>query len=384
MGSNMKTSDVIILGAGISGLSVAYHLSTLGINSIQVLGERSGQSFQIPGYAVGGQLDNFTRFSHAYGTDFATAMWRFANDGLQNLKVFCNDNKIAYHQGDFMRIAATPAEMTELKKAVEQMSAAGLNPKLRVDASEWSKQVLGVQIEASNAICLQPNALLENLQNRKVQHDATTAVRFDKVDGKIAVKAKNGKSYQAEFLVLANHLSASTLLPGLREVLISYADQWFEVELQQVKGLEHIPVGSYFSAQHGYYWGVRSAPNKMCLGGARFLRQYAGIGASESRFVSKAEIATIEKFKSLIASNGFDVIKVDRRTGLLGCRPCDELPLIGPLPSADRVLISTGFMGSGITWAFQGARVIAELIANGQSTMMPRQLWPERLRSLNG
>ena len=60
----------------------------------------------------------------------------------------------------------------------------------------------------------------------------------------------------------------------------------------------------------------------------------------------------------------------------------DEGKLIGPMFGQPNILLATGFMGDGLSLGFLAGKCLSELILEGQSTSLPRFLWPERLRSL--
>jgi glycine/D-amino acid oxidase-like deaminating enzyme len=69
-------------------------------------------------------------------------------------------------------------------------------------------------------------------------------------------------------------------------------------------------------------------------------------------------------------------------TAGLDCRPCDELPIIGPMFGESRILVGTGYMGLGLSWGFLAGKCLANLVAKGKSPMLPSRLTPARLRSL--
>ena len=66
----------------------------------------------------------------------------------------------------------------------------------------------------------------------------------------------------------------------------------------------------------------------------------------------------------------------------LGIRPCDELPIIGPMFGDSRILLSTGYMGSGLAMGFGGGKAVSELILSGRCHWLPYGLHPQRLRTL--
>lgn len=376
--------DVAIIGGGVTGLSTAMHLLRQGCGDILLIAPRQGAaSWRSGGFFRGGQTDNFTRFSHARGPSLAGDIWRFGHSSFEALAVYLQNNGLAFKKGFDLRMATSQAEDAEMQVAVKDLNAQGFHASYakslpsELQASISLKGVFAVQTESHAGFC-DTEALGQSLE-----HETRAVRRFDEVvkldaSGSGArLTLKSGAQLDAEMCVLAAHLASGSLFPDLREILISYADQWLEMEAE---GFPENLIGSFFALNFGYVWGWLPERNRLCLGGARYIRKWAGFEATEPTVeenVTKALLAEAARHFPEV-----NLGKMIRAVGLLECRPCDELPLIGPLPSASRLLIGTGFMGQGLAMGFWAGKCLSDIILNGRSTALPDIFLPARLRSL--
>ena len=73
-------ADIVVIGAGVTGLSTALHLEAAGVGRVALAGGVAAPlSGLASGVIAGGLVDNFTRVSHAHGADFAAELWRFGD-----------------------------------------------------------------------------------------------------------------------------------------------------------------------------------------------------------------------------------------------------------------------------------------------------------------
>jgi glycine/D-amino acid oxidase-like deaminating enzyme len=106
----------------------------------------------------------------------------------------------------------------------------------------------------------------------------------------------------------------------------------------------------------------------------------AGIGAEEALVDNKITDFLVTRLKETFL--GIKDLKVLKTVAGLDCRPCDELPVVGPLFGNSRILLAGGFMGLGISQGLFAGLGLADLVVTGQSVALPRLIYPERLRSL--
>jgi glycine/D-amino acid oxidase-like deaminating enzyme len=376
--------DIAIIGGGITGLSAAYHLQKLGFSRLCLFSKPPDHSAtaQSTGFLSGGMADNFTRLSHPRGVSTAKEIWNFCDLAYDSLLEYLQNKGIPYEKGERLRWMISEAERLEAQTAVQQLRAAGLagsweaaNPsQSRLSNTRW----LGTQKDGSRAASVSVPLLLQQLRADSRVTSFGEAQSFQSTGDALEVTHAGGK-VRCEFLVCAQHLSIGDLLPNLAESLVPYADQWSEYQLQSRDRTFPWKPGTVFSWQHSHIWGVITGPNTLRIGGGRYLRAMAGIEAKVASYEQKITRHLADAWNGLWPE--LLVEPTGPGFGIRDCRPCDELPLIGPMFGEGRILVGTGYMGQGLSLGFMAGRCLAELIA-GQPTKLPRLLWPERLRSL--
>ncbi|WP_141736533.1 NAD(P)/FAD-dependent oxidoreductase [Oligoflexus tunisiensis] len=376
--------DIAIIGGGITGLSAAYHLQKLGFSRLCHFRKDPDHStsIQSAGFVSGGMADNFTRLSHPRGIATAKQIWNFCDLAYDTLLEYLQNAGIPHQTGERLRWMVSEAEVAEAHKAVQQLSSEGFTASYEaatphvpgLSSSRW----LGTQKEGSRAATVSVPLLLQNLSAASKVTLLGEAQSFQSTGGPITVTHAGG-AVHTQFLICAQHLSLGGLLPNLAESLVPYADQWSEFQLRDRTRVLPWKPGTVFSWQHSHIWGVITGPNTLRIGGGRYLRAMAGIEAKVASYEQKIVQHLAEVWNGLWPELLIET--TGRGYGIRDCRPCDELPLIGPMFGESRVLLGTGYMGQGLSLGFMAGRCLAELIAD-KPTKLPRLLWPERLRSL--
>ena len=112
-----KNYDIVIVGAGISGLSTAYWLNKEDPNLKIAIIEKSrvafGASGRNAGFITCGSVEHFNRMIHKHGLEQATEIWRFAEKNLQLLKeeiIQDSGAELEFEQNGAYSLAAQPNE----------------------------------------------------------------------------------------------------------------------------------------------------------------------------------------------------------------------------------------------------------------------------------
>jgi glycine/D-amino acid oxidase-like deaminating enzyme len=402
--------DVIVIGAGVTGLSTALHLAAHGQTRVAVSSYPAALAATSlsAGLLAGGQSDNFTRFSHALGAAAAARLWGFGAAAFAATVAFLREKRVPHRLGRRLRLATSEAEVTEMGIAVEQLLAAGFAARLTrrgeaADGLDWAtlgSRILAVQEEGTRAGepaareaagFVAPEALMSALLTATAavpRVDAVAALREVGAKGRDAgVEAAlvTGEIVRAEIAVLAAHLGSVALVPELTDALVPYADQWTEVAAVPARGraasAPGLEAGCVFSATHGHEWGVSRGEAGIRIGGARYLRPMAGIEAKTADAPPRVTAQLLSLAQGTLPS--LARVRAVRSVALREIRPCDEVPLIGPSFGSGRVLVAAGYMGQGLTQGFLAGRALADLINTGKARDLPRELWPTRLRSLS-
>lgn len=387
-----KKFDVVVVGSGVTGFSTVFHLLQFGVGTVALAGPDPtfpSASRTSAGFVSGGQFDNFTRVSNAHGVGLAKDLWTFGDLAFDGLATWCQNCNIFFHRGRRLRLIISDHELRESEKAVSLLDHCGFQSRL-VEPQQLEKygnallpKVLAVQDDGSRAAWVDIAGIFAGLSRHIETASRLSMVRHIRSDpsGRLSIELVDGSKILTEIVVLANHLAIGDFLPSLREAIVSVADQWSEFALSAMPEEHWSKPGIVFSMNHGLEWGVTLPNQCIALGGARYLRPLAGIEARVAPLSDEITKHLREKFSNVL--NFCHNANVTKGQASLDCRPCDELPIIGPMFGEGRMLVATGFMGQGINQGFLAGRCIAELIMSGDSQSLPRMLWPERLRSLH-
>lgn len=383
----MARYEVLVIGAGVTGLATALRLEERRILNIALSSSKNPDAGtrRAAGLLPRAYVDNFTRFSHVFGEAGAGELWRLAARAHQSLLDFCGGRGVSVARNRHFRLLVGADELKEAGIAVGQLHGQGFDARLLDGLPELQlgKGVLGVQIDDAGeggGIVLSVDELVSALE-AAIAAPTLPAVKSMKTSANgVLVEHVDGTKSEAEIVVLAKHLGIGELVPELKDALVPIADQWGRYAIDRFDG-DAALAGTVFSARHGHDWGAFVRPGEIILGGARYMRKWAGI---------EAETATVEpkvtKRLAEFAAASFPAVGTPRLIEAVpfrDVRPCDELPIIGPMFGEGRIVVATGFLGSGLTVGFFAGECLAELIVTGGSTYLPRRLWPERLRSLS-
>ena len=395
--------DIAIVGGGITAWATAYHLRQLGATDVCLIHdpERPSATLACPGWLAGGMADNYTRLSHGFGRAFAQEIWAFGNAAQAMACRYLTEQAIPHQKGRRLRLASTEHEVKELAIAVRELHADGFGgaelvtgPAVQARFPLLSARVLGVQIDDALAARVDPALFLPSFAPPKPAPPAiegrVSQLRETSTGVTLTVTLPHGEvqTHSAELVVLACHHFMKDLVPALREAVVPYGDQVARLGALPAGDAPHFLVASH---NHGYEWLLHT-PDSSYLGGGRYLRKWAGIGEEQPSATPRIAAKVAQSLNALFVQGAdgppstppllSQLTTTGDPWGLVEVRPCDELPLIGPMFGCDRVLLATGFMGQGLTLGFMAGLCLAELIVSGKSPRLPRRLWPERLRSL--
>lgn len=379
--NQFRKFDVAIIGRGITGTSAAFHLRNLGYKNNLLIGpERTpGQSASLcPGFVTAGTIDNITRIAHGHGFDLAAALLRLGMDGFRGLEKFALANHLPWNIGKLRRFAPTEHEKNEMKLAIEILQKMGFSAKISDQPTNTDPEnIVGVQEDALPSATTSAEQLLDHLEHHAATPIARSMVRKITIKDSGVLVETEIETFEVEMLIAATHLNTGTLIPNLQTSLVSFADQWISFESTDAK--VSLEPGDLWIGHHGHY-GIWKNQQTIFMSGARFLRHWAGIEATSAEVQDNITQHLIGKGQEWF---GFKNISKVTAGAILDCRPCDELPVIGPMFGQNRVLVGAGYMGAGLALGFAAGKALAEIIHSGKANDLHSGLTPARLRSLS-
>jgi sarcosine oxidase subunit beta len=127
----MKTASVVIIGAGVIGASVAYHLARRGWREILVLDQSGGPGHGSTGKATGG-------FRAQYATPINVRLSLLSRDKLRCFTEETGGNA-GYHGAGYLWLASTTAELEVLRTARRVQHQEGLSEAVEVGPQDIAR-----------------------------------------------------------------------------------------------------------------------------------------------------------------------------------------------------------------------------------------------------
>src|SRR5262245_4468935 len=118
----METAEIVIIGGGVVGASVAYHLTEKGARDVLILERESAQGAGSTGKATGGVRAQFE-------TDINIKLSLYSLDFLKNWEFDCQ-----YEPRGYLFFATDERQLDYLKRNVEKQKSLGVKDVKIVDA----------------------------------------------------------------------------------------------------------------------------------------------------------------------------------------------------------------------------------------------------------
>lgn len=372
------TAEVLILGAGISGCALAYHLARRGVGPVVVYDPRTpaaGASGRAAGI-VTEQLWNawdveVTRESHKEYAELARA-WE----------------PEAYLRNGFVRWTRSPEVATLLDEAADRWRRWGVRVEdvTTGDLARWYPwgrfdDVVAAVVGRDDA-CVTPSAITtiyaEGARQEGVTFDFGLPMDAIAVDGSGVRLEAGGRERRARRLVVAAGAWSKALLTALGHPLplVPYRTQ---AALLRPPGTPKEPFPSGHDLDTDIY--LRPEANGRFLAGDGTEK----VEADPERFVTGGDAAFLEHLALGLADRfpGWSESEVvGSWAGVCTATP-DRRPLVGPVPGAAGTFVLAGFNGFGVMRAGGVARRLADLLADGDGSEAAQRalapVWPARL-----
>ncbi|HEY9282027.1 MAG TPA: FAD-dependent oxidoreductase, partial [Pyrinomonadaceae bacterium] len=128
----MQTADVVIVGGGVVGASVAYHLTERGCSNVLIVERAREQGAGSTGRATGGVRAQFS-------TAVNVAMSLYSLGFIENFRE-ATGRDCGYLAAGYLFVATDDAQLEGLKAARERQRAAGLRDVELLDAGEVARR----------------------------------------------------------------------------------------------------------------------------------------------------------------------------------------------------------------------------------------------------
>jgi glycine/D-amino acid oxidase-like deaminating enzyme len=371
------TADVAVVGAGVVGASVAWHLSRLGVKRVVLLDRGAGPGEGSTGRATGG-------FRAQYGTEVNVRLSLLAREKLLR---FREDTGVdpGYDQRGYLWLAQDAAEMEVLRDALRVQQAAGLREARLVDAGEIARLYPFIRSApqradgfAGGAFCptdgfIKPLEILRGyLRGCDVRYGAEV-VGIQREGGRVlSLRLASGESVSAGHFVDAAGPWAGEVgrLAGVEVPVAPLRRQVAATALT-----EALPAGLPMTiwAGDGFHFRVRDG---------RVLLLRPSPGDARDPFSVAVEQAWIDEVMGLARARVPALAEVPVEparawAGLYEMSP-DKHALLGRAPGCENLWLANGSSGHGVMHSPALGLLLAEMITGSPLSLDVRALRPER------
>lgn len=361
-----KNFDVVIVGAGISGLSAAFWLKkedpSLKIAIVEKSRVAFGASGRNAGFITCGSVEHFNRMITKHGLEEATDIWRFSETNLRLLEehVIQKDGEsLGFEKKGCYTLAASEPELDELKKITEVMA------KLKIPVEVYDSKDIQKNVGARNFVggiryvddasvnpALLVQKILERMEGVEL-FEGTAAYGYTETDGGNRLLKTDGGDFECSMIVYALNGYSTSMHPYFEDKI--YATRAQILMMEKVPRFMDGPCYANFFLDY-----FRQLPSgELLIGGFRQLEKATEVGYSDHT-TPVIQNALHDFVRTHLPQ--YEGKNVSHRWGGVMGFSKDGQPLIGALPEDNQVFFLGGYTGHGIGLAFNSGKTLADLI----------------------
>ena len=359
-----RTYDVIIVGAGISGLSTAYWLNKEDPSLKIAIVEKSrlchGASGRNAGFITCGSVEHFNRLIGKHGLEQATEIWKFSEENLRLLKeeiVQDGAADLEFEQNGAYSLAAQENEYEELKSVAATMKKLGI-PTETYDANQIRKNVGATNfvggIRYLDDASVNPVKLVNKMRS-KVNIDLCEGVEAFGIEstseGTRLLKTDAG-IFEAPMIMLNMNGYSASLHPW-------FADKIYATRAQCLM-FEAVPRFMNGPCYANFYLDYfRQIPSgQLLIGGFRQIEKATEVGYSDH--ITDPIQNALHDFVKTHLPQYKDAKVTHRWSGVMGFSKDGE-PMIGSIPDDPQIFFAGGYTGHGIGLAFHTGKRLVDM-----------------------
>jgi glycine/D-amino acid oxidase-like deaminating enzyme len=334
--------DVLVIGGGITGVSLLHHLAKRGIDAVLV--ERhhlaAGASGRNAGFLLAGVADCYAEAVRTFGRSAARDIWLMTMENhLEEIQAVAG-HEIGYRRNGSAVLASGVREARQLEESAELMRADGLE-------CSWDGALLTNPADGEVTPSLLVGAFARQAAPGSVR-EGVEVTAIETGHGGVVVRAGPAECL-AGCVILATNAYTPELLPNV--AIQPRRAQMLASEPEQARLCEQ-PTYSHF----GYRYWRQLRTGEILIGGWRDTAYDIEVGYDER------PTATIQShLEAKLRDMGSDAAVTHRWAGTMGFTE-SGLPLVGPVDGMPNVYTCAGYNGHGMGFAFMSAkRLVAAL-----------------------
>lgn len=368
-------ADVVIVGAGVNGTGIAYHLAKRGFTDVVVL-EKSYLGYGASGRNGGGVRQQFSAEENIKLAIESRKMFEKLPDEL--------DTDVKFKQGGYLVLAFTEEEIEQFKKNVSLQNRLGLDSQFI--STEEAKEIvpeLDVSKVKAATFCdtdgtIYPfpvvNGYARAAREMGVEIKEHTEVTDIKKEGREIKEVVTDKGTIKTDTVVNASGGWSSMIADMLDV--NLPNKPFRHEIMVTEPFKHFLDPMVISFHHGIYFSQTDHGN--VVGGIGNPDEKPGLNTRASfwflREMSKTLVDFIPNF------SGVNMIR--QWAGFYDTTP-DAQPILGEVPSVDRFFQVNGFSGHGFMVSPMVSKITAEMILGETPSMDVDRLSIERFEGVD-
>ena len=374
--SDGRASDVLIIGAGVIGLSIARALNKRGVRNISVVerGVVGGEA----SHAAAGMLapqceadaqDNFFRLCRGSSRFYPLLSWQLrAETGID----------IELDRSGTLFAAFTDEDRAEIRRRFEWQRSVGL-PVEHLTAAEVLKMEPNLSPDIREALYFPHDTQVENRKlvaalKKYAEINGISVRQYTEIK---ALIVDNDRVAGATSASEKFHARTTVLAAGAWTPFIKFRETAFPVDVKPVRGQMIC-----FDPGERLFRKVIYTPRGYMVPRADG-RVLCGATVENKGFDKLVTTEGIEKLRHNAAEISPAFSSLDVSDSWAGLRPAssDGLPVIGELPGVKGLIIATGHYRNGILLTPITAEIVADYIARGVRSEFFDIFGPQRFRS---
>ena len=344
-------ADVVVVGAGITGVSLGYWLSRGGANVLVLERSRlaAGASGRNAGFLLAGVAASYVEAVASYGRSLAAEVWAFTLENHDRLAELLG-GRAGHRRGGSWTLAASPEE-AEILEHSAQLLAEDRLPGQWLPGTRLVGGTLGGMLNPADGEIHPVEAVEALAQESQVTiADGIDVVGVEPASSGVRVHTSRGELAAGAVVLATNGYSRQLLA----ELPID------AVRAQMLATESTTPVADRpVYTDGGYVYWRQLVDDRVILGGFRHRAMAEEVGYDEH------PTATIQgHLDRHLQALGVAAPVTHRWAGVMGFTP-DALPLVGAVPGSAGLYICAGYSGHGMGFAFNCARVLADSMLGG-------------------
>ena len=335
-----ERADVLVIGGGITGVSLIHHLGKAGIDAVLV--ERhhlaAGASGRNAGFLLAGVADCYAEAVRIFGRPRARDIWTMTMENHVEEIAAVAGQEIGYRRKGSMILASGEREAEQLAESAQLMSEDGFD-------CDWDGSRLVNPADGEVTPSLLVGAFARQAAPGSVR-EGVEVTAVESGNGDVLVQA-GGDECRAGCVILATNAYTPTLLP---QVAIQPRRAQMLASEREAARLCDQPTYSHF----GYRYWRQLPTGEVLIGGWRDTALDAEVGYDE-----RPTTAIQGHLEAHLRQMGADGEVTHRWAGTMGFTE-SGLPLVGPVEGMPNVYLCAGYNGHGMGFAFMSAKQLVD------------------------